>query len=44
MDPEMLAIILFHDFFSREIFLNKVIFFLFIDHQIFIILAKFRQG
>ena len=27
MDPEMLAIILFHDFFSREIFLKRILFF-----------------
>jgi len=36
MDPEMLAIILFHDFFSREIFFEKEIvhlFFLLSQHN-----------
>ena len=43
MDPKILAIILFH-IFSREIFFKQGDFFLFIVHQIFIILAKLKQG
>jgi len=43
MDPKILAIILFH-LFSREIFFKQSDFFLFIDRQVFIILAKLRKG
>jgi len=38
MDPKMIAIILFHHFFPRELFFYKE-FFQFIVHQIFIISA-----
>ena len=47
MDPKMLAIILFHFFQERVFFFfyKGFLFFLkFIVHQVFIIIAKLKQG
>ena len=48
MDPKMLAIILFHSFRERVFlfffFYKGFLFLIFIVHQIFIILAKLKQG
>jgi len=49
MDPKMLATELFHYFFKREFFLQRgflslLFLVIFIVHQIFIILAKLKQG
>ena len=44
MDPEMLAIILFHDFFRERFFKKTKSFFYLLFTKIFIILAKLKQG